>query len=138
MWIFHWLVELEGALPPSLISSEHFPKVYSWIGRFSKAISAKEPGPKPTTLEGAEAIKHILQANFAEPEGEVDENDPTGLKKNQDVESWPIDSGSNHHDRGRLVALTSKEVVVASQTKVSGKEVHIHHPRTNFTIQAVS
>lgn len=61
-----------------------------------------------------------------------------GLKKNQDVESWPIDTGSNHRDRGRLVALTSKEVVVVSQSKVGGKEVHIHHPRTNFTIQAVS
>lgn len=113
--------------------------VYSWIDRFSKAISsAKASAPKPTTFESAEAIEYIMKADFAEPEGQVDEKDPMGLKKNQDVESWPIDTGSNHRDRGRLVALTPKEVVMAIRSKVGGKEVHIHHPRTNFTIQAVS
>ncbi|MCJ1468581.1 hypothetical protein MMC07_007210 [Pseudocyphellaria aurata] len=138
VWVFRWVVELKGALPPSLISGEQFPKVYSWIDRFSKAISsAKASAPKPTTLRSAEAIKHILQADFAESEGQVDENDPVGLKKDQDVESWPIDTGSNHRDRGRLVALTSTEVVLASPSKVGGKEIHIHHPRTSFTIQAV-
>ena len=71
-------------------------------------------------------------------EGEVDDRDPLGLKKGQDVESWPIDSGFNHHDRGKLVSLTSKEVVLASQSKVEGKEVRIHHPRWNFRIRAVS
>ena len=47
----------------------------------------------------------------------------------QVVESWPIDSGFNHHDRGKLVSLISKEAVLASQSKVGGKEVRIHHPR---------
>lgn len=71
-------------------------------------------------------------------EGNVDDNDPLGLKKGQIVESWPTDSGFNHHDRGQLVSLTSKEVVLASQSKVGGKEVRIHHPRWNFRIRAVS
>ena len=71
-------------------------------------------------------------------EGNVDDNDPLGLKKGQYVESWPIDSGFNHHDRGKLVSLTSNEVVLVSQSKVGGKEVRIHHPRWNFRIRAVS
>ena len=94
--------------------------------------------PKPITLSGAEAIRQITQADFTEHEGHVDTNDPIGLKKGQDVESWPIDTGSNHHDRGRLVALSLKEVVIATASKVRGKEVHIHHPRTNFRVQAVT
>ena len=67
----------------------------------------------------------------------MDENDPLGLKKGQDVESWPVDSGFSHHDRGRLVKLTEKEVVLAVQSKVGGKEVRVHHPRWNFRIRAV-
>ena len=83
-------------------------------------------------------MRHVIQADFDEDEGEVDASDPLGLKKGQDVESWPIDSGFKHHDRGRLVSLTSKEVVLASQSKIGGKEIRIHHPRWNYRTRAVS
>lgn len=139
VWPFHWLLELKGALPPTLVSKEKFPKVFAWIKRFSEAVSvAKSSAPQPTTLKGAEAVKYVIQADFSEPEGNVDASDPLGLKKGQDVESWPIDSGFKHHDRGKLVSLTSTEVVLASQSKVGGKEVRIHHPRWNYRIRAVS
>ncbi len=139
IWPFHWLVELKGALPPSLISEKQFPKVFAYLDRFSKAMSAaKSSSPKPVTLKGADAVKFVSQAEFAEPEGQVDDSDPLALKKGEDVEVWPIDTGFKHHDRGRLVALTLKESVVTVQTKVGGKEIRIHHPRTNFRIQAAS
>ena len=139
VWPFHWLRELKGALPPSLVSKEKFPKVYAWIDRFSKAVStAKSAAPKPTTLKGAEAVKYVTQAEFSEPEGDVDASDPLRLKKGEEVESWPIDSGFRHHDRGTLVSLTSKEVVLASQSNIGGKEVRIHHPRWNFRTRAAS
>lgn len=68
VWPFHWLLGLKVALPPSLFSKEKFPKVYDWINRFSKAVStAKSSIPKPTTLEGAEAVKYVTQAEFSEP-----------------------------------------------------------------------
>ena len=89
------------------------------------------------TLKGAEAVKHITQADFYEAEGEVDRDDPLQLEKGQDVESWPIDSGFKHHDRGRLVSLTPREVVLATQSKVGGKEIRVHHPRWNFRTRAV-
>ena len=139
VWPFHWLIGVKGALPPSLFSKEKFPKVYAWVDRFSKAVStAKSAAPEPTTLKGAEAVKYIVQSEYHEPEEDVDASDPLGLKKGQDVESWPIDSGSRHHDRGKLVSLTSKEVVLASQSKVGGKEVRIHHPRWNYRIRPVN
>ncbi|KAL9050630.1 MAG: hypothetical protein Q9206_005013 [Seirophora lacunosa] len=98
---------------------------------------AEQNVPKCTTLKGAEAVKHISQAEFAEPDGTVDDQDPLGLKKGQDVESWPIDSGFNHRDRGQLFALTRQEVVLTTQAKVGHRDIHIHHPRTNFRIRAV-
>ena len=127
------------SIPPSLVSKEKYPKVFAWIDRFDKAIkSAGASAPKPVTLKGAEAVRHVVQAEFFEAEGEVDGNDPLGLKKGQDIESWPVDSGFRHHDRGRLVSLTAKEVVLAAQSKVGGKEIRIHHPRWNFRTRAVS
>ena len=113
--------------------------MYAWIDRFDKAIKTAERSmPKLRTLKGADAVSYVAQAEFSEPEGEVDGNDPLGLKKGQDVESWPVDSGFKHHDRGRLVSLTAKEVVLAAQSKIGGKEIRIHHPRWNFRTRAVS
>ncbi|KAL8693766.1 MAG: hypothetical protein Q9218_001462 [Villophora microphyllina] len=138
IWPFHWLVGMQGALPPSLLGKEKFPKVYAWIDRFNKAIKdAKTSAPKVTALKGAEAIQHITQSEFAEPEGTVDAEDPLGLEKGQYVESWPIDSGFSHRDSGQLVTLTRQEVVLKTQAKIGHKDIHIHHPRTNFRIRTV-
>ncbi|MCJ1474057.1 hypothetical protein MMC13_002715 [Lambiella insularis] len=138
IWPFHWLTGLKGALPPTLISSKQFPKVFAWIDRFTNAIAhAKSSAPKPMTLKGADAIKHIMQAEFCEPEGHVDK-DPLGFTKGQDVEMWPVDSGFKNHDKGILSALNAQEVVIVTQTKVGGKEVKIHYPRTNFRFVGVS
>jgi len=137
VWPFHWLDGLKGALPPSLISAKQYPKVFAWINRFTKAVSsAKASAQKPTTLKGPEAMKFIVQAPFAEAEGNVDE-DPLGLQKGQDVEIWPLDSGAGHHDRGKLVALNAEEVVIATYTDAEAKEVRVHYPRRNFRIQAL-
>lgn len=138
MWPFHWLAGIPGALPPNLISAKQYPKVFAWIDRFQKAVSAaKSSAPKPTTLKGVDAVAHITKAGFSDPEGQVDENDPLGFTKGQDVEVWPIDSGFRHHDQGKLVALTTKEVVITGQTKAN-KDIRIHFPRTNFRITAAN
>ncbi|KAL8776736.1 MAG: hypothetical protein Q9213_008155 [Squamulea squamosa] len=139
IWPFCWLRGMEGALPPALFGKDNFPKVHAWLDRFSGALkAAKESAPKVTSLKGAEAVQYITQAEFNESNREVDALDPLALKSEQDVESWPIDSGFNHRDRGQLVALTRQEIVLKSQTKVGHKDVHIHHPRSNFRIRAVS
>ncbi|KAL8971854.1 MAG: hypothetical protein Q9197_003060 [Variospora fuerteventurae] len=138
VWPFHWLSAMKGALPPTTFGRDNFPKVYAYIDRFSTAVKeAEQTAPKCKTLKGAEAVKHISQAEFAESDGTVDEKDPLGLKKGQDVESWPIDSGFNHRDRGQLFALTQQEVVLTTQAKVGHRDVHIHHPRINFRIRAI-
>ncbi|KAL8631956.1 hypothetical protein Q9189_002332 [Teloschistes chrysophthalmus] len=138
IWPFHWVVNMQGALPPSLFGKERFPKIYAWLDRFDKAVKdSKQSAPKVTTLKGAEAIQYITQAEFAEPEGSVDAEDPLALEKGQYVESWPIDSGFRHRDSGQLVALTRQEVVLKTQAKIGHRDIHVHHPRTNFRIQPV-
>ena len=122
-----------------MISESQFPKVFAHINRFRNTISAaKSSAPKPVTLKGADAVNFVTKAEFAEPDGQVDDSDPLALKRGQDVEVWPTDTGFKHRDRGRLVALTMKESVVATQSDVGAKEIRIHHPRTNFRIKALS
>ena len=127
---------MKGALSEEFISAKQYPKVFAWVDRFSRAVdAARKKSKKPTTLKAPEAAKHILQARFAEPEGNV-EADPLGLRKGQEIEAWPTDSGSKHHDRGSLLSLTRDEVVMACKAP-SGEDVRIHYPRTNFRIKEV-
>jgi len=137
VWPYDWLKGMKKAFPPNLISETQYPKVFAWIDRFNKAVAtAKSSVPKPATLKGPDMIERVTASSFAEPDGSVDANDPLGLKSGQDVEVWPTDSGFSHHDQGKLLSLTSAEVVIAAQTKTGGKEVRIHTPRTNFRIRA--
>ena len=78
-----------------------------------------------------------MQANYVEDEAGVDPKDPLGLEKGQDVEVWPTDTGFKHRDRGRLISLTKDEVVIAEQSKVGGKEIRVHAPRSGFRVKAV-
>lgn len=82
-------------------------------------------------------MKLIISSEFAEPNGGVDENDPLGSRESTEVEIYPTDSGFTHHDRGRPVTLTPKEVTVASHRRVGGREVRIHAPRTGFRVTKV-
>jgi len=138
VWPFHWLVGLKGALPEDFFGKKQYPRTHAWIERFSAAIAkAKASLPKATTLKGDEAVQRIGQAGFAEAEGDVEEKDPLRLKKGQEVEVWPTDTGFKHRDRGRLLSLTKNEAVIAAKTKVGETEVRIHAPRAGFGIQAV-
>ncbi|KAI9843300.1 MAG: hypothetical protein M1837_006515 [Sclerophora amabilis] len=136
IWPFQWIVEIKGALPPSLVSAKIYPKVYAWIGRFNAAISsAKSSAPKPRSLKGAEALKQIVSAGDNGPTLEIDGNDPFHLRMGQNIEVWPIDSGFNHHEQGRLLGLSKDEVVLEAQTKIGDKTVRVHAPRHGFRIR---
>jgi hypothetical protein len=137
VWPFHWLHGLPGALPPDQISGKQFPKVFAWIDRFDKAtqVAAKDAG-KPKTLKGPEAEKRISNDEFAESEGEVDADDPSGVKKGDVIEVWPIDSGFSRKDLGKLIALSTHEIVIESKTE-SGQTVRVHTPRHGFRFRKV-
>jgi len=138
VWPFHWLTGLKGALPPDQISAEKFPKSFAWINRFQATVSAaaKSLG-RPKTVKGTEAAALIGSSEFAEEIGNVDPNDPSGLKKGQNVEVWPIDTGFRNKDKGQLVALSVSEIVIESKT-LDGKIVRVHAPRHGFRVRPSS
>lgn len=129
---------MKGALPASIISDEQYPKVFAWVGRFKDAIaSAKSSCPKPVTLQGTDVVKHITTADFAEPEGTIDDMDPCGLEKGQTVRVHPTDTGTKQVDQGRLVSLTMKEVVLECPTKDGFSVIRLHFPRHGFRVSGV-
>lgn len=81
-------------------------------------------------------MKQIGRSEFAEPEATVDEHDPTGLRKGQEVEVWPTDTGFSRKDRGGLVGLNGQEIVIQGRTK-EGEGVRIHFPRHGFRVRGV-
>lgn len=126
---------MKGALPPDQISADQYPKVFAWINRFQTTISAaaKSLG-KPKTIKGAEAAASIGSSEFAEQIGVVDPNDPSGLKKGQNVEVWPIDTGFGNKEKGQLLALSISEIVIEAKTQ-DGKVVRVHTPRHGFRVR---
>ncbi|EHK98465.1 hypothetical protein M7I_5709 [Glarea lozoyensis 74030] len=137
VWVPLWLRDLKGALPAGYICANTFPKTFAWIERFHQHTRglAQKAG-KPKTIKGAEALRISSDGEFAEAEGEVDGNDPLGLKKGQEVEVWPVDSGFSYKDRGRLVGLDGNEVVV-EKVNGEGKSVRVHAPRHGFRVRGV-
>jgi hypothetical protein len=138
VWPFHWLTGLKGALPSDQIFAELYPKVFAWINRFQATVSAatKSLG-KPKTVKGTEAVVAIESSGFAEDIGGVDPNDPSGLKKGQKVEVWPIDTGFRNKEKGQLLALSVSEIVIETKTQ-SGQTVRVHAPRHGFRVRASS
>ncbi|KAK5107483.1 hypothetical protein LTR62_001101 [Meristemomyces frigidus] len=133
-WIFDWLFQLPGAFPEEFFSKQQFPKTHAWRDRYNAAIAeAKEDAPKPDELEGKDAVKQILSADFVDRDIRV-EADPSGLKEGQEVDMFPNDTGYTRKDSGRLIKLTASEAVVSTKSKQDGQEMRIHYPRWNFTI----
>lgn len=126
---------LKGALPPDYISAQQFPKTFKWIERFDGVVLAvmKKNGAAQK-ISGAEAVKAVGNGEWAEDEASVDEKDPSGLRKGEMIELWPIDSGFSRKDKGRLVALSTSEVVIGGRTG-EGREVRIHAPRHGFRVR---
>ncbi|KAE9378188.1 glutathione s-transferase-related protein-like protein [Stipitochalara longipes BDJ] len=135
VWLFSWLKGLKGALPPDYISAQQFPKTFAWVERFDAvALAAMKKNGAAQKIPGAEALKAVGNGEWAEEEASVDEKDPSELKKGEMVEVCPIDSGFSRKDTGRLVGLSTSEVVIEVRTQ-EGAQVRIHAPRHGFRVR---
>lgn len=138
VWLFLWVRGMKGALPGNLISEKQFPKTWAWMDRFEAAV--KEAGQKmgrPKTVKGEEAVRIVMEGGFVEEVGEVEALDPSGLKKGEEVEVWPTDTGFNHKDRGSLVKLDREEIVVEKSMGDGSTKVRVHAPRHGFRVVRV-
>lgn len=129
------------AFDPAVISPDHFPRTFAWLARIDNAVNtAAKAGPKPRKIESDKLVDTLLSQPWAEVEKDVDTSDPLKLAKGDAVEVYPTDTGTAHHDRGRLVSLSVNEIVI-SIIAPAGKgksekdnEVRVHYPRTNFRV----
>ncbi|KAK6349152.1 hypothetical protein TWF730_009906 [Orbilia blumenaviensis] len=136
VWVFKWLTTMPGAFPADTITTQQFPKVFAWMDRFSKVVDAKAKEYPVEKIKGDAAASKILNAGYAEPEGGVEAEAVAtvqGLKRGDVVSVYPTDSGFNHKEKGTLVGLNSKEVVIEVEGK-NGK-VRVHAPRHGFAVE---
>jgi len=128
------MVNLPNAMPDEFFGTGRYPATRAWLSRYDEAIGkAKYSAPQIGELEGPAAVEKVLSSPFQDEDLGVS-SDPLALKKGEVVSTWPIHTGYNHKDSGKLVKLTSNEVVIATMSQQGGKEVRIHHPRWNYTI----
>lgn len=127
-----WVANTKGSLPKELISDSIFPRVYSWIKRFHTAVdAARATGPKVTSMAGSEAAKQILHSEFAESEVAANTADAQdSVRKGVLVEVFPTDTGSSHRDKGVLVGLTEREIIIDLENGL-----RLHTPRTNYRVR---
>lgn len=136
-WIFDWLFLL-NSYDEKFFNKSIYPRTFAWRDRYNAAIEqAKKDAPTPTELSGDDAVTKVLGSNFQDADRELKvQADPTGFQQGEEVEMYPIDTGYNSKDKGRLVGLDAHEAVLQARSQRDpGVEVRIHHPRWNFAIK---
>jgi hypothetical protein len=142
VWVWDWLfgmtVEMEGFRETEVIAREKYPKTYAWVVRFRKFVGdvRKEAG-EVEVVSDKTAIGKVLSGEYAEHVMDIDPAEPLGLSKGQLIEVWPSDSGSKHHDKGKLVSICVREVVIDSEVPNGKGTLRLHFPRINFRIVPV-
>ena len=142
IWTFDWTLQrkmnMYAELDKQLISEKSFPKVFAWIDRLRKAYdAANEKNGKAEVITDRDALDKIFSSDYFGPEGDVDQLDPLQLKKGQIVDISPADSGVTHHDKGELLSLGIREVVIKKEMPNGRGHIRVHFPRINFSIKAV-
>lgn len=141
VWIVEWLRSMDGALDPSVVGASTHPSVWGWCDRFIAAVGdAKKEGPWGVKIDGETAATNVLKCaeRTAPLDVGVDEADPTGLRKGEEVTVWPTDSGFRgpNRDTGTLVGLSREEVVI--RIMVEGRGLYVHAPRWGFKVVRAS
>ncbi|OCT45830.1 glutathione S-transferase [Cladophialophora carrionii] len=142
IWTFDWALQEKGHmfeyLEKEVIGEDQFPRTFAYVNRFRRSMAKKEEqNGIPEALSSTDAVKRILASDFFEKEGTIDPRDPLKLRKGQLVEIWPVESGFTHHDKGELVSIGVKEVVISSRPNVGEGRLRLHFPRVNFRIKPV-
>jgi hypothetical protein len=124
IWPFHWLKTLPNALPPHRITPTPFPLLFAYISRFDTAIKSARQSNLPRSLTGPEVLSLFQTIGFNSNEAAenmvVDANDPSGLKKGDEVDVSPSDFGFSRKDRGRLLRLDGSEIVIQGRMERGG------------------
>ena len=143
LWVFDWMTRPPDQMGmkhayPWLLNKEKYPRTFAWIDRMEEKFRAGQRQSPPGLVSDDEAVEMIESSPYFQPEQlEVDESDPTGLKKGEEVDLIALDSaptaGSNRRDVGKLEELTVTSTAISTKTK-NDVDVRIHYQRANVRI----
>lgn len=147
LWVFDWMTRSREEMGmmhayPWLLNAQNYPKTFAWIERMQKLFRSRQERNPPRHVSEDEAVQMIEGASYFEPSQlAVDESDPTGLRKGEEVDLIALDSapaaGMSRRDVGKLEGLTVTSVVISTRTK-NGVEVRIHYQRANVRVAKAS
>ncbi|PON23126.1 glutathione S-transferase [Trichoderma gamsii] len=129
-----YIANVPGSLPEAIFNSDQFPHVMLYLARYQDATQGTHGAATPT-LSGKEAAQIIQQAGFLEHSSNLTA-DSTELSIRQPVKVWRtnnISSAIKHFNSGKLLGLSSQEVIISSFTP-KGDELHLHFPRRNIRV----
>jgi hypothetical protein len=108
-----------------------YPKVHAWLKQFTDHV----PENEAEKLSGDEATKQLLSQPYAAKEIGVQDNDVTGFKKGDlvDVVTTDDTNPGNRAQRGKLVGLSKKEIVVELENGL-----RVHFSRIGYAIKKAS
>jgi hypothetical protein len=112
------------------MGEERYPKVHKWLKRFVDHV----PENEPEKLEGDEASKRVLNQGYAAGQIGVKEGDVTGLMGGEMVDVVTTDDTKpgNRAQRGKLVGLSDKEIVVELENGI-----RVHSARIGYAVKKV-
>ncbi|KAL8243729.1 hypothetical protein R6Q59_009987 [Mikania micrantha] len=133
MWMIKWALETEalgiGFGKEKGFDKSDFPRVYAWID----GVPPHDDAHDAKKIDAADAKKQVLSSSYAAADIGVDEIDPTGLKKGQDVHVATTDDATpqNTWQKGKLIGLSKKEIVIELPNTI-----RVHFPRIGYMAKA--
>jgi hypothetical protein len=128
------MLQMPGALPDEVFNAKDFPHTSAYLARYAAAVKASMMDQVPS-ITGQEAAEVIRQSEYFEQSHAVVPG-ATSLSEGQLVKVWRTDdlsSGVKHCDSGKLIGLSSQEIVISS-TAPEGHELHLHFLGRNFKV----
>jgi len=137
VWPFEWMIidpYMKDCLPQQNVNVKVYPKVYAWVTRFMDLVEEKKKAcAVPTTLDGEAMTSRTMSASSPADDIGFSKDDPLDLQEEDKIQVFPSDYGQMGVSVGRLVGLSTNEVVIEND-----KGLHLHFPRWNFSIEKVS
>jgi glutathione S-transferase len=136
VWPFEWMIVdpyMRECLPQQNFNDQIYPKVYAWVRRFMDLVAdQKQACAMPTTLDGEAIASQTISASSPADDIGFINDDPLDFKQGDEVQIFPSDYGQMGVSVGKLVGLSTDEVVIEND-----KGLHLHFPRWNFSIKKV-
>ena len=148
LWIFDWMFRPKERMGmrdayPEMLNRERYPRTMAWAARMEEVVAkAREEVGSQREIGEEEVVKAIEGAEFwRDGDLVVDGNDPSGLKRGDEVDLIALDSapktGSSRRDVGTLEGLTVRSATIGTSTE-HGVDVRIHYQRQNVRVAKAS